>query len=388
MTDLQNKQTDAALNEILEQDIGAIRAAQKTEFDFSQLPQTLILFGAGALGQHTAKSLANLPHRFQLLFCDNNQASAKVIAGIPVLSPAEAFKTYRETAVFVVTVYNSSPLYSQLKNAGCRHVISVPTLFRAFPDQLLPFFGLAAPDPIFKEQDAVRAAYDLWDDDESRQEYIRLLRWHVSGKYQNLFRPHPAAETYFPHDLFSPIPRERFVDCGAFDGDVLRVFLERWKNEFEVIAAFEPDPISYQKLGAYLAQLPSSISNRITIHPFALGAQAGKIRFAAQGSVASSVTDLGETVIESVCLDETLGDFHPTFIKMDIEGSERDALAGAKNLLQNDAPVLAICLYHDIAHLWQIPLQIHAENPAYRLYLRRYAEDCWETVCYAVPLGR
>jgi FkbM family methyltransferase len=34
------------------------------------------------------------------------------------------------------------------------------------------------------------------------------------------------------------------------------------------------------------------------------------------------------------------------FIKADIEGAERDMLAGAKNVLKEFAPKLAICTYH------------------------------------------
>jgi hypothetical protein len=73
---------------------------------------------------------------------------------------------------------------------------------------------------------------------------------------------------------------------------------------------------------------------------------------------------------------------------MDIEGSEPDALAGARTVIARHAPVLAVCLYHRQADLWQIPLQIRAMNDSYRLHLRRYSDDCWEQVCYAIPPER
>jgi hypothetical protein len=73
---------------------------------------------------------------------------------------------------------------------------------------------------------------------------------------------------------------------------------------------------------------------------------------------------------------------------MDIEGSEPSAVAGAAELLRKEKPVLALCLYHRTEHLWQIPTQLHSIVPEYKLYLRRYAEDWWEQVCYAVPPDR
>jgi hypothetical protein len=73
---------------------------------------------------------------------------------------------------------------------------------------------------------------------------------------------------------------------------------------------------------------------------------------------------------------------------MDIEGAEPDALAGATNLLRNAQPVLAICLYHRLEHLWQVPNLIHTLASDYSIFVRRYAEDNWEQVCYAVPRSR
>ena len=48
-------------------------------------------------------------------------------------------------------------------------------------------------------------------------------------------------------------------------------------------------------------------------------------------------------------------------------------------------PRMAVCLYHDRRHLWELPLQISRIQPEYRLHLRRYADECWELVGYALP---
>jgi hypothetical protein len=50
--------------------------------------------------------------------------------------------------------------------------------------------------------------------------------------------------------------------------------------------------------------------------------------------------------------------------------------------------VLSVCLYHRPADLWEIPLFLRSLGDHYRLFLRRYAEDCWELVCYAIPEER
>jgi hypothetical protein len=38
--------------------------------------------------------------------------------------------------------------------------------------------------------------------------------------------------------------------------------------------------------------------------------------------------------------------------------------------------------------LWRIPRAIKTLYDGYRLFLRLYAEDCWEILCYAVPEER
>ena len=92
--------------------------------------------------------------------------------------------------------------------------------------------------------------------------------------------------------------------------------------------------------------------------------------------------------MESVPLDELLASASPTFIKMDIEGAEPNTLLGAAKIIADHAPVLAICLYHAQEHLWQIPLLIQSMRQDYNFFLRRYADECWEIVCYAVPKSR
>lgn len=379
----------AAVETLFMTDMAALRATQQAELA-THLPsgcETIILFGAGELGRVTAARVAALHTKYQFFICDNNPAVSGEIAGIQVLPKAEAIARYATTALFVVTIYNPSVVIEQLKAAGCTQVIAYPTLYRAYP-AMMPHCVMAAPEPIHAEAEAVRHCYDLWADEASRNDYLNILRWHLSPRYETLPRPHETVDTYFPADLFALTPSERFVDCGAYDGNDIRRFIERAGGGFDRIATFEPDEKNFPKLTTTLAAMPEDQRARITAYPYALSDSAKQIRFSATGSVASTTRAEDGSTVTAVTLDETLGDLHPTFIKMDIEGAEPEALRGAANILRQDAPILAICLYHDIAHLWQIPLLIHTITPAYRLHLRRYSEDCWETVCYAIPPGR
>lgn len=74
-----------------------------------------------------------------------------------------------------------------------------------------------------------------------------------------------------------------------------------------------------------------------------------------------------------------------TFIKMDIEGAELEALHGCRDTIIKYRPKLAICVYHKPEDIIEIPSYIHEIVPEYKLYLRHHSKDLSETVLYALP---
>lgn len=110
-----------------------------------------------------------------------------------------------------------------------------------------------------------------------------------------------------------------------------------------------------------------------------------RLYFDALETVGSHVSEKeSDYVIEVKSLDETVYDKKPTFIKMDIEGSEQEALKGCRRIISDFCPKLAICVYHKPDDLYEIPALIKGMNSDYRLYLRQYASTRHETVLYAI----
>jgi FkbM family methyltransferase len=325
-----------------------------------------------------------------LAFCDNDAARwHQQVEGLEVLPPNEAIERYGDQAEFVVTVYNGSTLREALKMRGCR-VLHYAELFFRFPDVMLPHCCLDVPKAMGTQAARVAEAQDIWADAASRQEYSDQLRWRrtlATGIFETLPPTHPADETYFPLDVLERKDDEVFVDCGAFDGDAIPPFLDRWPH-FAKYVGVEADPFNFEKLQDRVANLPEEIRRKIELHHVAVGECATTIRFAATGTVASASEIGGGYEIRCLKLDDLLSEENVSFIKMDIEGAEPQALRGARELIRWKQPALAICLYHVMEHLWEIPLLIHELNPNYRLFLRRHAEDCWESVCYAIPVER
>jgi FkbM family methyltransferase len=323
-----------------------------------------------------------------LTFADNNQRLwGKQVEGLRVISPEEAARQYGDSSCFVVTVYNGSSGRRQLAELGCRCVVPFAPLFWRYAEEFIPGSCLNLPHELRGLDDHIRQAYALLSDERSRQELVGQLRWRYWGDPRDLPLPDDSADTYFPFDLLEPSSAEVFVDCGGFDGDTLLRFGRRWGGTFRHAVALEPDPENRCALADQVVR--AGMTDQVTVFPYAVGEQSGQISFASTGSVTSQrVMDDSAPRIECRRLDDIAWPQTPTYIKMDIEGAEPDALCGASRLLSTAHPVLAICTYHSSLHLWQIPNLIHSICPDYRLFLRRYAEDCWEGVCYAIPEGR
>jgi FkbM family methyltransferase len=266
--------------------------------------------------------------------------------------------------------------------------VAVPfcSLYWKFPDVFLPYFSLDLPHKIFESAGDIRQACRIWADDASRREFLAQLRWRTHLDIDGLPRP-VSHEQYFPDDLFDLTPDEAFIDCGAFDGDTIRALVRRRGASFQPIESFEPDPENYRKLSRSISLLPPHIRAKVRLHPYAVGERIETLRFNAEGTGASSVGN-GSLDVKCVDLDHYLAGRAPTFIKMDIEGFEPQALAGATRTIRRHVPILAICCYHRQDHLWRLPLLMRSLSEDYRLFLRPHDFAAFDLVCYAVPRKR
>jgi hypothetical protein len=107
------------------------------------------------------------------------------------------------------------------------------------------------------------------------------------------------------------------------------------------------------------------------------------LRFRSGTQSTSGISDSGDDFVQCVALDDAIPDFNPTFVKMDIEGAEYEAILGGRAIIQRCSPDLAISVYHRIEHMWEIPLLIKNMVPDYSFYLRSHGNLGIETIMYA-----
>lgn len=98
----------------------------------------------------------------------------------------------------------------------------------------------------------------------------------------------------------------------------------------------------------------------------------------------SKLSEDGDRVIQLDSLDSLI-DSEITFLKMDIEGAEKSAIEGSKNIIGKYNPKMAISVYHRIDDFHEIPNMILNIANNYDIYLRYYTEGIDETVMFFVP---
>ena len=346
----------------------------------------VVLFGAGYLGRHMRGDLDGLPFTPRAFVDNNNTLWGSEIEGLEVLSPDDAAARFGQSALWLITVYTNSSVIEQCRALGVPWV-TCAELSWALPGPHPSSLVFGTPERLAESAQEIEAAASLWADAESQAEYRTQVRWRFLLDYAALAAPRPPAEIYFPDDLIRPTAPEVFVDCGAFTGDTIQAFIDARGGRFEQIVAIEPDALNCDALQNRIDGWTESAIGPIRVESVAAGSHRGTLQFDTTGTAGSRVGS-GASSVAVAPLDEILADCRPTYIKFDVEGAEHDALVGASETIKANLPVLAVCLYHKPHDLWDLPLLVRSLGPGYRIYLRRYSDERWETVLYAVPPDR
>ena len=233
----------------------------------------------------------------------------------------------------------------------------------------------------FYSQNAERinAVVNILADEKSKYIYTGMIKFRQTRDKKD-YPFHVIKETsYFIKEL-NLGENEVIIDCGAYDGDTIDQFLKHCPK-YKQIIAFEPNSEAFHKLKQKHGDNP-----KIVLHNVGVYDKNGEVPFDVSDYGDSSVMDDKENNFPSTVQVIAIDDLHlekVTFIKMDVEGSELNALKGAKETIIRDHPKLAICIYHTLEDMICIAEYIHTLVPEYKLYVRQY-DFIAETVLYAI----
>lgn len=195
-------------------------------------------------------------------------------------------------------------------------------------------------------------------------------------------------EQYRYGDAVKVEPGDICLDLGACFGDTSIWMAEKGAS---AVHAFEIDPTNFQTLVQNLGKHEGG--RRIVAHQKAVSATSGAV-YAVTNSFNPGACQISArrpasgdfSEVECVSLDRFCKEagIVPTFVKMDIEGAELEAINGGAEVFSKLRPKFAICIYHSRDHRWQIPLRLAELCPDYDFYVKK-SHPVFETVFFGRP---
>lgn len=343
--------------------------------DLTAKYQYVVFYGCGAIFHGIVDSWRNHLDRHIDYCCDSDNAKwGKIFCGIPCISPKD-LATIKDECIVYVTIGDFQPIFHALVTSGFPSV-------RLISKNALDIAGFLSTNPHEGTINKLYEVYNILADTKSKDVFCAVIDHVLDAKSDPETMLNVCEKNqYFPPDVIKLSEQERLVDVGAFNGDTILDFIGQTKGKFDRIFAFELDVFNFHSLHENVQCLPER--NRISIFNLGIWDRECDMAYSISESQ-STVRAGGEGKGHVVSLDDVLGNEKVTFIKMDIEGTEPQALRGARRILQAQKPKLAICVYHDFRHLWEIPLYLKSLVPEYKIYLRHHTNLEYETVAYAV----
>lgn len=228
----------------------------------------------------------------------------------------------------------------------------------------------------------IRWLYNTVEDYRSRKVIYGLIKFWLEFdfSYKNSIVENNF-DDYFDLDILRDkmTTEEVFVDCGAYTGDTAKAYFDNF-SDYKKMYLYDMLPVNIKKARDILSEhekiiyrvagvgSPKQAGMKVSVS----SSETSMFSLGENGTTydpESEITNEDKPEVELVTLDDDIKE-RITFLKMDIEGSEINALLGAKDHIIKDHPKLAICTYHHYEHLWEIPKLIKSINPDYRLYLR------------------
>jgi len=290
-------------------------------------------------------------------------------SGFPVIKYREAKKRFGDMIVLLAFGVFRSDLMEKIKAIAQENEFYAPEV---------PLFGGALFDRAFLETH--RAEFDkvesMLSDEPSKEVFRSLLEYKTTGRIEPLIRCQSQKE----EDFKALIPFRNgdiYVDLGAYDGDSVLEWHTLFPGHGKILA-LEPNHKSFLKLCANCSSVPF-----LEALEGAAWESEKKLSFNGKSGRSAAVDKSGVLTVSGYALDTICP--KADMIKFDVEGAEREAIEGAKELIRSQAPTLCVSAYHKTEDLFRIPLQVKEIQPNYRVFLRHWPYiPAWDTVFFFV----
>jgi len=326
----------------------------------------IAIFGTGSFARNVYKVLNEEDFKIINFFDNNEKLQGNKLFDIEILSPSLIKK---EVPLIIASTW-ANEICKQLENKDIN-------LFML--DPWFETFNLKIETHDIK---LINNLYNKLSDNLSKEVLISILEYRLNGT--QLLKSN--YEQYF-HPKVKPEDNDILIDGGSYNGDTIRSLNSKDIN-LEV-HCFEPDVKNYNLL------VEESKKSRFTVKTNKLGLwdKEETLKFLSTEMTVGygcKIEEEGDISIETTSIDsycKSVG-IKPTYIKLDVEGAEREVIMGSVKTIKEYKPKLAISLYHKYTDLWELPFLIEEIESSYEFYLGHHRDNWFETILYALPKNK
>lgn len=225
-------------------------------------------------------------------------------------------------------------------------------------------------DFVSKNKERLIAVYEALD--ELGKEFFEAI---ISYKYTGELKWLERIETLRQGSTL-PYDAEKitsFADFGAYTGDTILEAKALYPN-LQKIAGYEPDAKTFKKLTANTDGLSCTLFNALIWN------EETELVLRSGGAMNTIIEEnvlMAENLQKKKCssVKAVTGDaslpFIPDLIKMDVEGCERQAIEGCREIISKGKPILRVSIYHNSRDLFELFEAISSLNPDYKYTIRQ-----------------
>jgi FkbM family methyltransferase len=305
--------------------------------------------------------------------------SADMCEGLKIYKMQEVVNEPNTIIINCVLCTKPKTAWLKLLDMGANNTLNLTDLLKAKTEKITqPNFVKDMQHDFIKNHANWENLYEKLADETSKKTLNDLISYRLTAdiKYVSSYDFRPQSQ-YF--EDFMTYSNEVFVDAGGYDGDTTEEFCKTY-TDYKKVFLIEPSLNNMQK-----AKLRLKSYKNIHYIEKGVSDKNEQLRFASSSGSASIVSNSGDVIIDVEPIDSLIKE-PVTFIKMDLEGWEINALKGAKHHIVKDHPKLAIAVYHQADHFWRIYNYVINLRCDYKVFLRHYTEGWSETVMYFLPI--
>lgn len=348
---------------------------------FSVAGKKIVIYGRAQTALRTYMELKGMSADV-IGFTDSFANGNEMFAGLRVYSLNELRKI--ENLVIYIAITNEKYKRDVLYNIEKLDFINAEVVSRGVVYGSWEYDTIKLSKMIHDNNDKIMFIKSKLADEESGRIFNNLIEYRITnhrGLLESIYET--SHKQYFPTDgIIKPVEGEIFIDAGGFDG-LTTVDMAEWtKGKYAISYVFEADDFMYEICSEMLRL---NNMQKVKVIKKAVYSHECKIKFDDSYNLSGSanVSGNGNKEVDATSIDLEMKSEDVSYIKMDIEGAEREALLGCKKTIERCRPKLAISIYHKDDDLWEIPYLLMKKYPFYRYYIRHYTPYTTETILYA-----